>query len=79
LYSLNERLKNFVKDQLHIDESDITSAASFVEDFNADSLDLVELVMAIEEEFGIKIASEDIEQVVTTVGEAKEYIERHLS
>lgn len=72
-----ERLKKIIVDQLGVDESEVVPSASFVEDLNADSLDLVELIMSLEEEFGLQISDEDAEKI-TTVGEADDYIEEHL-
>ena len=71
------RLKKIIVDQLGVDESEVTPTASFVEDLNADSLDLVELIMSLEEEFKIQISDEDAEKI-TTVQEAQDYIEEHL-
>ena len=71
-----ERLKKIVVDQLGVDEADVTPAASFVDDLNADSLDLVELIMSLEEEFGMEISDEDAEKI-KTVGDAVEYIQDH--
>lgn len=68
-----ERLKVLIMNQLGVDSADITLEARFREDLKADSLDLVELVMAIEEEFGMAIPDEDA-QKITTVGEAVEYV-----
>ena len=70
------RLKKIVVDQLGVDESEVVPSANFVEDLNADSLDLVELIMSLEEEFGIQISDEDAEKI-TTVQEAEDYIEEH--
>ena len=72
-----ERLKKIIVDQLGVDESEVVPSASFVEDLNADSLDLVELIMSLEEEFHIQISDEDAEKI-TTVQEAQDYIEEHL-
>ena len=72
-----ERLKKIIVDQLGVDESEVVPSASFVEDLNADSLDLVELIMSLEEEFKISISDEDAEKI-TTVQEAQDYIEEHL-
>ena len=72
-----ERLKKIVVDQLGVDESEVVPSASFVEDLNADSLDLVELIMSLEEEFKLQISDEDAEKI-TTVQEAEDYIEEHL-
>ncbi len=74
---LQSRLKKIVVDQLGVDESEVVPSASFVEDLNADSLDLVELIMSLEEEFKIQISDEDAEKI-TTVQEAEDYIEEHL-
>ncbi|GCF08177.1 acyl carrier protein [Dictyobacter arantiisoli] len=75
--SIQERLKKIVVDQLGVDESEVVPSASFVEDLNADSLDLVELIMSLEEEFKLQISDEDAEKI-TTVQEADDYIEEHL-
>ncbi len=72
-----DRLKKIIVDQLGVDESEVVSTASFVDDLNADSLDLVELIMSLEEEFKLQISDADAEKI-TTVGEAQEYIEEHL-
>ena len=71
-----DRLKKIVVDQLGVDESEVVPSASFVEDLNADSLDLVELIMSLEEEFKLQISDEDAEKI-TTVQEAQDYIEEH--
>lgn len=75
--TVSERLKKIIVDQLGVDESEVVSNASFVEDLNADSLDLVELIMSLEEEFKLQISDEDAEKI-TTVQEADDYIEEHL-
>ncbi len=72
-----ERLKKIIVDQLGVDENEVVPSASFVEDLNADSLDLVELIMSLEEEFKVQISDEDAEKI-TTVQEAEDYIEEHL-
>lgn len=72
-----ERLKKIIVDQLGVDENEVVPSASFVEDLNADSLDLVELIMSLEEEFKLQISDEDAEKI-TTVQEAEDYIEEHL-
>ncbi len=72
-----ERIKNIIIDQLGVDESEVTMDASFVDDLGADSLDTVELVMALEEEVGIEIPDEDAEKIVT-VGDVVNYIESKL-
>ncbi len=75
--TVSERLKKITVDQLGVDESEVVPSASFVEDLNADSLDLVELIMSLEEEFKLQISDEDAEKI-TTVQEAEDYIEEHL-
>jgi acyl carrier protein len=75
--SVSERLRKIIVDQLGVDESEVVPSASFVEDLNADSLDLVELIMSLEEEFKLQISDEDAEKI-TTVQEAEDYIEEHL-
>lgn len=71
------RVKEIVVDQLGVDASEVTSEASFVDDLGADSLDVVELVMAMEEEFGLEIPDEDAEKI-TNVSEVVSYIEEHV-
>jgi acyl carrier protein len=75
--TVSERLRKIIVDQLGVDESEVVPNASFVEDLNADSLDLVELIMSLEEEFKLQISDEDAEKI-TTVQEAEDYIEEHL-
>ncbi|HAF50537.1 MAG: Acyl carrier protein [Synergistales bacterium 54_24] len=72
-----KRLKEIVMDRLDVEEEQIKPEASFVEDLGADSLDIVELIMGIEEEFDIEIPDEDAEKL-TTVGEAFEYVKGKL-
>jgi len=74
---VSERLRTIIVEQLGVEESEVVPSASFTEDLNADSLDLVELIMSLEEEFKLQISDEDAEKI-TTVGEAEEYIEEHL-
>jgi acyl carrier protein len=74
--SIEERLKRIISEQLGVDENQVVPAASFEEDLNADSLDLVELIMSLEEEFGVEISEEDAEKI-RTVGDASEYIREH--
>ena len=71
-----ERVKKIVVDQLGVKEEAVTTAASFVDDLGADSLDTVELVMALEEEFDCEIPDEEAEKI-TTVQQAIEYINSH--
>lgn len=71
-----DRLKKIIVDRLDVDEADITPTASIKDDFGADSLDIVELIMEIEDEFGIEISDEDAEKLVT-VEDAVKYIDAH--
>ena len=71
--TVDERVKKIIGEQLGVEEDEVTPEASFVEDLGADSLDTVELVMALEEEFGIEIPDEDAEKILT-VGKAMDYI-----
>lgn len=68
-----EKVKEIIEDQLSLDGVEITMESSFKDDLGADSLDLFELVMAFEEEYGVEIPSEDLEQI-TTVGAVVEYL-----
>ncbi len=70
-------LKALVADKLGVDEAEIVPEAHFIDDLNADSLDLVELIMSIEEKFNLKIEDEDAEKI-QTVGDAIAYLEEHL-
>lgn len=74
--SIEERVKKIVAEQLGVKEGDIQNSASFVEDLGADSLDTVELVMALEEEFECDIPDEDAEKI-TTVQQALDYVLAH--
>ena len=71
-----ERLKKIVAEQLGADESKIVPSARFTDDLNADSLDLVEMIMSLEEEFGVEIPDEDAEKIVS-VQDAIDYIDTH--
>ena len=71
--TVEERVKKIIAEQLGVEEEEVTPEASFVEDLGADSLDTVELVMALEEEFEIEIPDEDAEKILT-VGKALDYI-----
>lgn len=68
-----EQVKGIIVDQLGVDEEAVVMEASFIEDLGADSLDIVELIMALEEEFDIEIPDEEAEKIVT-VGDAVNYI-----
>lgn len=76
--STEERIRTIVVDLLGVEPERVVASARFREDLDADSLDLVELIMAFEEEFGGDISDEDA-QKITTVGEAVEYIDSHMA
>ena len=69
-----ERVKSIIVEQLGVDEDEVTLEASFTDDLGADSLDIVELVMAFEEEFNVEVPDEDAEKLLT-VGDVTKYIE----
>merc|ERR1711969_100351 len=71
-----ERVKKIVVEHLGVEADNVTMDASFIDDLGADSLDIVELVMAFEEEFGVEIP-DDAAEKITTVGDAVKYIEEH--
>ena len=73
-----EKVKGVIVEQLGVAEGNITMKASFIDDLGADSLDIVELIMALEEEFDIEIPYSDAEKVVT-VGDVVEYIKDHVA
>ncbi|MEW5761781.1 MAG: acyl carrier protein [Bacillota bacterium] len=75
--SVFDKVKSIIVEQLGVDESEVTLEASFVDDLGADSLDLVELVMAFEEAFEMEIPDEDAEKI-RTVGDAVKYIKDRL-
>ena len=72
--SVEQRVKQIIVEQLGVDESQVDNTASFVDDLGADSLDIVELVMAFEEEFSVEVPDEDAEKL-QTVGDVIKYIE----
>ena len=79
--SVYERVKSIVVDKLGVDESDVTESSSFIENLNADSLDLVELIMAFEEEFttdeqSVEISDEDAGNILT-ISDAVAYLKQH--
>jgi acyl carrier protein len=74
--SVEKKVKEIVAEQLGKDEGEITTSASFIDDLGADSLDIVELVMKMEEEFGIEIPDEEAEKI-KTVNDVVEYIKTH--
>jgi acyl carrier protein len=71
-----DKIKEIVVEQLGVDDEEVTEKASFVDDLGADSLDIVELIMALEEEFDMEIPDEDAEKI-STVGDAIKYIKEH--
>ncbi len=74
--SVEDKVKSIIAEQLGVEASEVTEAASFTDDLGADSLDIVELVMAFEEEFGLEIPDEDAEKIVK-VEDACSYIAEH--
>ena len=76
--SIEQRVKEIIVEQLGVNESEVKPEAKFVDDLGADSLDLVELVMALEEEYNMEISDEDAEKIMT-VGDAINFIKSHVS
>ena len=74
--TLEDRLKTIIVDQLGVEAEKVTASASFINDLGADSLDIVELVMAMEEEFDLEIPDEEAEKI-KTVGDAGNYLNAH--
>jgi acyl carrier protein len=78
LATVLERVRSIVAERLGVDEEKVVPEAEFISDLNADSLDLVEVIMALEQEFGTEISDDDAENI-RTVGDAVSYIEEHAS
>ena len=74
--AVDEQVKQIIVEQLGVEEAEVTPSASFIDDLGADSLDTVELVMALEENFDIEIPDEDAEKI-RTVQDAIDYIDKH--
>jgi acyl carrier protein len=74
--SAEDRLRKIIAKELSVSEEEVTPEASFIDDLNADSLDLVELIMALEEEFNVKISDEEADKI-KTVRDAMDYIQEH--
>ena len=75
--NVEEKVRGIIVEQLGVDAEEVVPTASFVDDLGADSLDTVELVMALEEEFHLEISDEDAEKIAT-VGDAIKYIDTHM-
>ncbi len=75
--SIEDKIKKIIAEKLSVDLEEVVPEASFVDDLGADSLDLVELIMSMEEEFDVEISDEDAEKMVT-VKDALEYVNQHL-
>jgi acyl carrier protein len=73
---VTEKVRQIVSEQLGVDEAEVTPSASFIDDLGADSLDQVELVMALEEAFNMEVGDEDTEKILT-VQNAIDYVEKH--
>ncbi|MEA3560498.1 MAG: acyl carrier protein [Candidatus Omnitrophota bacterium] len=76
--AVEEKVKSIIVEQLGVKSEEVNPGSSFIDDLGADSLDTVELVMALEEEFGVEIPDEDAEKI-TTVGQAIKYIEEKIN
>ena len=76
--NIEQKVKNIIADQLGVGEEEIKPTSSFIEDLGADSLDIVELVMAIEEEFGLEIPDEDAERM-QNIGDVISYVEERTA
>ena len=76
--TVTEKVKKMIVEQLGVNESEVIPEAKFIDDLGADSLDIVELIMALEDEYGIEIPDEDAEKM-ETVGDAIKYIEERLA
>jgi acyl carrier protein len=74
--SVTEKVKKMIVEQLGVNESEVVPEAKFIDDLGADSLDIVELIMALEDEYSLEIPDEDAEKI-ETVGDAIRYIEEH--
>ncbi len=72
-----ERLRKIIADQLGVPEEEVVPDASFIEDLNADSLEMVDLIISLEEEFGVQVSDEDAEKI-KTVKDAIDYLNEHL-
>lgn len=75
--SPEERLKKIIADQLGVTEDEVVPEASFIDDLNADSLEMVDLIISLEEEFGVQVTDEDAEKI-KTVQDAIDYLHDHL-
>ncbi len=76
--AVTEKVKKMIVDQLGVSESEVVPEAKFIDDLGADSLDIVELIMALEDEYGLEIPDEDAEKM-ETVGDAIKYVEDRLA
>ncbi|MCK5218506.1 acyl carrier protein [bacterium] len=76
--ALEDKVKEIIVDQLNVDADEVTKEASFMEDLGADSLDIVELIMALEEEFNMDVPDEEAEKL-KTVGDAMNFIKTHAN